>query len=394
MRTQPHRRQHRSIAERHRRHARPAVTGRRRLDRCVRPVEVLVALLLPAVCRNALVEVALRIHEPDADQRHAEVRRFLAVIAGQHAKTAGVDRQRLMQRELGRKVGDDLVRHAAGTAPSTRCSAPSGRHRAPRSPVRRAGGSPGPPQRPRAWLARDQRQHADWIVRGGTPQRVVEAAEHLARFCMPGPPEIDRKLIESGDGSGKSGKARIAFHLCLSIRSDRGWRTAIRSILPPDTTATILPAAGASAERRGDGAARRAFGDDVRPLGDQMHRARGLVQRHDDRSGERRQQRPHRLQDRLAAGAVDERWPSSRRSSIGRPAASDAASGAAVSGSAAKTFACRASARDTAAAMPDSSPPPPSGATIASTSGRSSRISSAAVPFPAMNRSSSNGCTK
>ena len=74
-----------------------------------RPVQLLVDLLLPAVGRQALVEVALRIHEADADQRHAEVARFLAVIAGQHAEAAGVDRQRLVQRELGGEVGDRLA---------------------------------------------------------------------------------------------------------------------------------------------------------------------------------------------------------------------------------------------------------------------------------------------
>ena len=66
----------------------------------------LVDLLLPAFGRHALVEVALRIHEADADERHAEVARFLAVIAGEHAEAAGVDRQRLVQRELRGEVGD------------------------------------------------------------------------------------------------------------------------------------------------------------------------------------------------------------------------------------------------------------------------------------------------
>ena len=79
---------------------------------------------------------------------------------------------------------------------------------------------------------------------------------------------------------------------------------------------------------------------------------------------------------------------------IGRPAASDAASGAAVSGSAAKMRTSSRPLPRTAAAMPDSSPPPPSGATMASTSGRSSRISRPTVPLPAMKRSSSNGWTK
>ena len=68
--------------------------------------EPLVRFLLPALRRHALVEVALRIHEADADERHAEVARFLADVAGEHAEAAGVDRQRLVQRELGGEVGD------------------------------------------------------------------------------------------------------------------------------------------------------------------------------------------------------------------------------------------------------------------------------------------------
>ena len=47
------------------------------------------------------MEVALRIHESDADERHAQVACFLAVIAREDAKPAGINGQRLMQRELG-----------------------------------------------------------------------------------------------------------------------------------------------------------------------------------------------------------------------------------------------------------------------------------------------------
>ena len=97
----PHRHQHRPIVERNGREARLAVGGRRLLDRSVLPVEQLVALFLPSFRRHVLMEVALRIHEPDADERHAEVAGLLAVIAGQHAKAARVNRQRLMERELG-----------------------------------------------------------------------------------------------------------------------------------------------------------------------------------------------------------------------------------------------------------------------------------------------------
>ena len=138
----PHRGQHRAIAERHRGDARPAVRRDRRLDRRVGPADALVALLLPAVVGHALAEVALRIHEADADERHAEVGGFLAVIAGQHAEAAGVDRQRLVQRELGGEVRDAAaVEHrlrARATTDAPRCAPGRGR----RSPRRRPAGTP------------------------------------------------------------------------------------------------------------------------------------------------------------------------------------------------------------------------------------------------------------
>ncbi len=105
----PHRGQHRAIAERHGGDARPAVGGDGGFNRRVGPVDALVVFLLPAVVRHALVEVALRIHEAHADERQAEVAGFLAVIAGQHAQTAGVDGQRLVQGELGGEVGNHLA---------------------------------------------------------------------------------------------------------------------------------------------------------------------------------------------------------------------------------------------------------------------------------------------
>jgi hypothetical protein len=39
------------------------------------------------------MKVTLRIHETDADQRNTEIAGFFAVVAGQHAETARIDRQ-------------------------------------------------------------------------------------------------------------------------------------------------------------------------------------------------------------------------------------------------------------------------------------------------------------
>ena len=81
-----------------------AVGVAHRLDRQVVEVQLRVRLLLPAVGGEVLLEVAVAIQQPDADQRHAQFAGALQVIPGQNPQTAGVDRQRLVQPELGREV--------------------------------------------------------------------------------------------------------------------------------------------------------------------------------------------------------------------------------------------------------------------------------------------------
>ena len=94
-----------------------------------------------------------------------------------------------------------------------------------------------------------------------------------------------------------------------------------------------------------------------------------------DRAGDERPRAlPHRRQERLRPGAVDER----RRVVDGRPArpaASDAASGAPVSGSQAITRVCGETAAS-ALAIPVVSPPPPHGTSTASISSSCSASSS------------------
>ena len=61
-----------------------------------------------AVPIDALSEIALVVEQPDGDERQTKIARGLAVIAGQHAQTARIDRHRFVNAELGREIGDRL----------------------------------------------------------------------------------------------------------------------------------------------------------------------------------------------------------------------------------------------------------------------------------------------
>ena len=106
-------------------------------------------------------------------------------------------------------------------------------------------------------------------------------------------------------------------------------------MLPPETTATTFPgpARPLSAAAMAQPAAPSAI--DMRPFGCQFHRARDLVERDDHGSGERSRASGHIVvsTDLPPAPSTNDAVQLSKY--IGRPAASDADSGAAVSGSAA-----------------------------------------------------------
>ena len=71
--------------------------------------------VLPARAVDALAEVAVAVHEPDREHRHAAVRGLLENVAGQHAEATGVDRERAVDRVLGAEEGDGaLLGHARG----------------------------------------------------------------------------------------------------------------------------------------------------------------------------------------------------------------------------------------------------------------------------------------
>ena len=80
-------------------------------------VERRVGLLLPAVEREGLPEVARAVEQPDRDQRHAEVGGGLEVVAREDAEPARVVRQHLGDAELHREVADARRQRAGSVCP-------------------------------------------------------------------------------------------------------------------------------------------------------------------------------------------------------------------------------------------------------------------------------------
>ncbi len=197
----PNRREHGAIAERHRNHRRLTGPRDRRRNWRVGPVETLVMLLLPAVGGQPLMEVALRVHEPDADERHSKVARFLAVIAREHAKAAGVDRQRLMQCELGGEIGDHPsveigpVRRPPGAFGGARFVEAGDRFVVigEKARILRRLGEP---------CRVDGAQHAHRVVRRRAPEPVIEAAKDLPGWRPPAPPKVEREFVKPVDTIG------------------------------------------------------------------------------------------------------------------------------------------------------------------------------------------------
>ncbi len=196
----PHRYEDAAVAERHGDDARLPVGRDGRLDRRVRPREALVGLLLPAFRGDALMEIALRVHEPDADERNTEVARLLAVIAREDAEAAGVDRQRLMERELGREIRDRPLCVRVAVLPPRVARAPRVVQRLDGRVVHRQ--KPLVLRREVEHLLRNRPEHQHGVVRGLPPEGVVELAEHLAGLRVPGPPEIGRQLGKPAQAFG------------------------------------------------------------------------------------------------------------------------------------------------------------------------------------------------
>ena len=160
----------------HHREPRLALGPDERLERPHARVEPLVGVLLPAVEPDPLVEIALRVEQTDRHQRHAQVGRRLAVIARENAQAAGVDRDGVVEPELGAEVRRGASPGGPGTPGRTRCRSwtpPSG-DRSSRG--RTAGGT---------WC-RGRRRPAAWGPRGAAARADCGASGARADGRGPG----------------------------------------------------------------------------------------------------------------------------------------------------------------------------------------------------------------
>ena len=165
-------------------------------------IDVDVVLVLPAVAIEALPEVALVVVQADADERNAEVRGALDVIAGQDAEAARIDRQRFVDAELRGEVRDRsrpedarvpgapgvgrvqiLLKAAIGVVDAAV-------QRQLRGPFLEL-------------VDRDLLQQGHGIVVERAPEDRIELAKEAGRVGVPAPPEILREraqpLVRRGD---------------------------------------------------------------------------------------------------------------------------------------------------------------------------------------------------
>ena len=168
-------------------------------------VEDGVGLHLPAVERERLAEVAGAVEQADGHQRHAEVRRRLEVVAGEHAEAAGVVGQDLRDAELHREVPDGLgqarVVLALGLVPARftqvrREVVGELTHGDDRLGVGRELGEPG---------GGDLAEHSDGVVPAAFPRIGVQRGEEVLRGRMPCPPQVHRKGLQRLERRGQLG---------------------------------------------------------------------------------------------------------------------------------------------------------------------------------------------
>ena len=204
--------------------------------------------MLVAVDVELLTEVALVVEEADGEQRDAKTARAFDVVASEHAEAARIDRDRLMNAELRRKVDDRLrAEHARVHGAPTRLVGevllepavglvdPAVEHQ-----FRGAGLEP---------LGGELGQQGDRVVVELPPADRVELPKHVGDLGMPAPPEVAgqgralgvevlrREFVEPqrsrgdrsvrGDRGSAAGREFLSLaHGCCSKRGGGRWDTA------------------------------------------------------------------------------------------------------------------------------------------------------------------------
>ena len=205
-------------------------------DRQAVGVEDRVGLLLPALPRQRLLEVAVAVEQADADDRDAEVAGGLEVVAGEDAEAAGVLRQHGGDAELRGEVGDRLrgVLRAAGLVPAVlgQVAVQVGLGRAqplPEALVSRELVEP---------AAADLADQPHRVMAAGLPEPGIDLLEDVLGLGVPRPAQVAGEVTEGGQGVGED-------------RADRETsnRTHASDASALDLNDPISPAHNHSAER-------------------------------------------------------------------------------------------------------------------------------------------------
>ncbi len=173
-----------------------------RLERRPADIVLLVAVFLPPVEPEALVEIAFDVEQPDAHDRHPKVGGRLAMIARQYAEAARVDGHRRVQPEFGAEIGNGAILEVGIVAVEPGVGGgESVRHPrhdlvvlAQEITVARARGDPG---------GIDLAEKVERVVSHAMPERRVDRTKQGPCFAAPAPPQVHCEGCQSFDPDGQ-----------------------------------------------------------------------------------------------------------------------------------------------------------------------------------------------
>jgi hypothetical protein len=191
----PDARPHFAPRERHRDvEIRPVLPAHGR-DRQVVEIRIEILGALGALAIYGLDEVALLVEQPHRHERQLAVARRLAVVAGEDAEPAGVDRHALVEAELGTEIRDEVAlgeeRRVLLGYRLRVVGIEGGEHAVETRQEYGIG------RRRRQPLLVQALQHRLGAVSHGVPQRGVQPREERARRPIPAVPQVAGELFEA-----------------------------------------------------------------------------------------------------------------------------------------------------------------------------------------------------